>query len=166
LREDQHRLWEEVRELRRDFRRLEEHIDGLRRGTKSIADAIGTTLNYYTATFVEDLLRRMGVHDEKINVRVNVALFYSGKFREVDIFNRDPLVVGEVTTRIESFDRANEEINKVVEDVNFVEAMFGEKVFLAILAVEVVSEELTGYIEEEAKKHNIRLVYGRSIPKL
>jgi len=166
LREDQHRLWEEVRELRRDFRRLEERIDGLRRGTKSIADAVGTTLNYYTTAFVEDLLRGMGVPDEKINVRVNVALFYSGKFREVDIFNRDPLVVGEVTTRIESFDRANEEINKVVEDMNFVEAMFGEKVFLAILAVEVVSEELTGYIEEEAKKRNIRLVYGRSIPKL
>jgi uncharacterized protein YoxC len=164
--ENQSRLWEEVRELRKDFRRLEERVDGLRRGMKSLADAVGTTLDYYTAAFVEDLLRGMGVPDEKISVRVNITLFYSGKFREVDIFNRDPLVVGEVTTRIESFDRANEEINKVVEDVNFVEAMFGEKVFLAILAVEVVSEELTGYIEEEAKKRNIRLVYGRSIPKL
>jgi hypothetical protein len=50
--------------------------------------------------------------------------------------------------------------------VNFVEAMFGEKVFLAILAVEIVSEELIGYIEGEAKKRNIRLVYGKSIPKL
>jgi predicted nuclease with TOPRIM domain len=173
LRENQNRLWEEVRELRKDFRelrrdfgRLEERVDGLRRGMKSLADAVGTTLDYYTAAFVEDLLRGMGVPDEKISVRVNITLLYSGKFREVDIFNRDPLVVGEVTTRIESFDRANEEINKVVEDVNFVEAMFGEKVFLAILAVEVVSEELTGYIEEEAKKRNIRLVYGRSIPKL
>jgi hypothetical protein len=171
--ENQSRLWEEVRELRKDFRelrrdfgRLEERVDGLRRGMKSLADAVGTTLDYYTAAFVEDLLRGMGVPDEKISVRVNITLFYSGKFREVDIFNRDPLVVGEVTTRIESFDRANEEINKVVEDVNFVEAMFGEKVFLAILAVEVVSEELIGYIEGEAKKRNIRLVYGKSIPKL
>jgi chromosome segregation ATPase len=167
LREGQNKLWEEVRGLREDFRRLERRVSRLERGMSSLAMTVGVTLDYYTAAFIEELLRDLGIPEEKIRIKVNIVLRNpEGVEREVDIFNRDPLIVGEVTTYIGSVEGVKEEVGKVLEDVRFVESMFGSKVYMAVLAVENVSEDVVKYLEDECRRYNIRLVYGREIPRL
>ncbi|MEL9998056.1 MAG: hypothetical protein QXH99_06150 [Sulfolobales archaeon] len=167
LREGQNKLWEEVRGLREDFRRLERRVSRLERGMSSLAMTVGVTLDYYTAAFIEELLRDLGIPEEKIRIKVNIVLRNpEGVEREVDIFNRDPLIVGEVTTYIGSVEGVKEEVGKVLEDVRFVESMFGSKVYMAVLAVENISEDVVKYLEDECRRYNIRLVYGREIPRL
>jgi len=167
LREGQNKLWEEVRGLREDFRRLERRVSRLERGMSSLAMTVGVTLDYYAAAFIEELLRDLGIPEEKIRIKVNIVLRNpEGVEREVDIFNRDPLIVGEVTTYIGSVEGVKEEVGKVLEDVRFVESMFGSKVYMAILAVENVSEDVVKYLEDECRRYNIRLIYGREIPRL
>jgi uncharacterized coiled-coil DUF342 family protein len=167
LREGQNKLWEEVRGLREDFRRLERRVSKLERGMSSLAMTVGVTLDYYTAAFIEELLRDLGIPEEKIRIKVNIVLRNpEGVEREVDIFNRDPLIVGEVTTYIGSVEGVKEEVGKVLEDVGFVESMFGSKVYMAVLAVENVSEDVVKYLEDECRRYNIRLIYGREIPRL
>jgi len=165
--EEVRRLWEEVRGLREDFRSLERRVRRLESGMSSLARAVGTTLDHYTATFIEELLRSLGVPEEKIDVRANIVLRNpEGVEREVDILNRDPLVVGEVTTYIDSIERVEEELSKVLDDVKFVESMFGSKVYMAVLAVENVSKEVVKYLEERCRRYNIKLIYGREISRL
>ncbi|MEM1779527.1 MAG: hypothetical protein QXU96_09240 [Ignisphaera sp.] len=171
--ENQNRLWEEVKALKKDFgvfdkhlTSLEKRIDRLEKGMGSLAKAVGTTLDHYTATFVEEILRSSGVPEDKIDVRVDVVLSFKDIEREVDIFNRDPLVVGEVTTYIGGIENAREELNKVLEDIKFVESMFNRKVFMALLAVENVSEDIAAFLEEECRRYGIRFVYGKRIEKL
>jgi len=167
LREGQNRLWEEVRGLREDFRRLERRVSRLERGMSSLAMTVGVTLDYYTAAFIEELLRDLGIPEEKIRIKVNIVLRNpEGVEREVDIFNRDPLIVGEVTTYIGSVEDVKEEVGKVLEDARFVESMFGSKVYMAVLAVENISEDVVKCLEDECRRYNIRLIYGREIPRL
>ena len=52
------------------------------------------------------------------------------------------------------------------ELVDFVESIFGSKVYMAVLAVENVSKEVVKYLEERCRKYNIKLIYGREISRL
>jgi len=47
------------------------------------------------------------------------------------------------------------------ELVDFVESIFGSKVYMAVLAIENVSKEVVKYLEERCRKYNIKLIYGR-----
>ncbi|MEM3406938.1 MAG: hypothetical protein QXY18_00725 [Nitrososphaerota archaeon] len=102
----------------------------------------------------------MNIPKEKINIRVNTTLFYKDKSHEVDIFNRDPLIVGEVTTYLENIEEAKEEIGKIIDDVKFVEEMFNEKIFMSILGVANAPEEVIDFLKEECEKLKIKLFYG------
>ncbi|MEM1683474.1 MAG: hypothetical protein QXZ16_02710 [Ignisphaera sp.] len=171
--ENQNRLWEEVRDLRKDFimfdkrlTSLEKRIDRLEKGMGSLAKAVGVTLDHYTATFVEEILRSSGIPEDKIDVRVEVVLSFKDIEREVDIFNKDPLVVGEVTTYIDSIENARKELNKVLEDIKFAESIFNRRVFMAILAVENIPKDVAEFLEEECRRHGIKLIYGKEIEKL
>jgi predicted nuclease with TOPRIM domain len=134
LREGQNKLWGEVRGLREVYVRLEGRVTGLEKAVSTLARTIGVTLNDFVASFVEEMLRLSGIPEEKINVSANVRIAYGETIREVDIFNSDPIVVGQVTTYISSIEEAKNELNKLLEDVRFVEKIAGRKVFMAILA--------------------------------
>lgn len=158
--ENQNRLWEEIRELRKNYERLEIRFNGLERSLYSIGKAVGVTLDHYTAIFLEDILKNMNIQKEKINIRVNVILSYKDKLREINIFNRDPLIVGEVTTHLENIEKAKEEIEKLMNDIKFVEEMFNEKIFMAILGVAIAPKEVIDFLKEECEKFKIKLFYG------
>jgi cytochrome c556 len=166
IKEEQKKIWEEIRELRKNYINMRKDLDALKDGMRALASAVGTTLDHYTAVFIENLLREKGVPNEKINVQVDVRIYHLGRYREIDIFNLDPLVVGEVTTNIRNIEEARYEINKIIEDIKFAEEVFNRKIFLAVLAVEVVSEDLVQLIKEETEKHGILFIYGKMIPKL
>jgi hypothetical protein len=60
-----------------------------------------------------------GAPEEKIKVSVNIKLLYGEMLREIGIFNSDPLVVGQVTTYISTIEEARKELEKLLEDVEF-----------------------------------------------
>jgi predicted nuclease with TOPRIM domain len=128
LSEGQNKLWGEVRGLREVYVRLEGRVTGLEKAVSTLARTIGVTLNDFVASFVEEMLRLSGIPEEKINVSANVRIAYGETIREVDIFNSDPIVVGQVTTYISSIEEAKNELNKLLEDVRFVEKITGRKV--------------------------------------
>ena len=107
-----------------------------------------------------------GVPEEKIKVSVNIKLLYGEMLREIDIFNSDPLVVGQVTTYISTIEEARKELEKLLEDVEFVEKITGRKVFMAILAVENTPPEVSRFLEDESERHKVKYIQGRLIPKL
>jgi uncharacterized protein (UPF0335 family) len=158
--ENQNKLWEEVRELRKNYEKLESRFNGLEKSLLSIGKAVGVTLDHYTAVFLEDILKNMNIQKEKINIRVNVILSYKDKLREINIFNRDPLIVGEVTTHLENIEKAKEEIEKLIDDIKFVEEMFNEKIFMSILGVAVAPKEVIDFLKEECEKFKIKLFHG------
>jgi len=158
--ENQNKLWEEVRELRKNYEKLESRFNGLEKSLLSIGKAVGVTLDHYTAVFLEDILKNMNIQKEKINIRVNVILSYKDKLREINIFNRDPLIVGEVTTHLENIEKAKEEVKKLIDDIKFVEEMFNKKIFMAILGVAVAPKEVIDFLKEECEKFKIKLFHG------
>jgi predicted nuclease with TOPRIM domain len=166
LREGQNKLWGEVRGLREVYVRLEGRVTGLEKAVSTLARTIGVTLNDFVASFVEEMLRLSGIPEEKIRVSANVRIAYGETIREVDIFNSDPIVVGQVTTYISSIEEAKNELNKLLEDVRFVEKITGRKVFMAILAIENTPEEVAKFLETECEKLNVKFISGRLIPKI
>ncbi|MBO3831882.1 MAG: hypothetical protein FGF51_00640, partial [Candidatus Brockarchaeota archaeon] len=82
---------------------------------------------------------------------------------EINIFNEDPLVVGEVTTYVESEEKAIDEIGKVVKRINLVQKVFGRKVEYAFLAVGNVSKDALEKLEKEAERNGIKLIFRRMI---
>jgi len=180
LRESQDKLWEEVRKLWEEVRALREdqnklwestnklweEVSGLEKAVAMLARTVGVTLNDFVASFVEEMLRLSGVPEEKIKVSPSVRIVYGETVREVDIFNTDPLVVGQVTTYIPSVEEARRELGKLLEDVEFVEKITGRKVFMAILAVENAPGEVAALLESECEKHGVKFIPGRLIPRI
>jgi len=166
LREDQHKLWEEVRGLREVYVKLEGRVTGLERAVATLARTVGATLNDFVASFVEEMLRLSSVPEEKIKVSASARIVYGETVREVDLFNVDPLVVGQVTTYISSIDEAKSELDKLLEDVRFIERITGKKVFMAILAVENAPSDVVEFLEAECEKLGLKFIPGRLITKI
>jgi len=132
IEEGQKELWKGQQELWKEVR-------GLRKNFEQLGKAVGMTLEYYTAAFLEEYLSERGYEGAK--VEVGVKLKYMGKTVELDLFCEDPLLVGEVTTGVASLEDARREIDKLLERVNFVKEMYGRDVDIKILAIANVGAE-------------------------
>ncbi len=162
LREGQNKLWEGQNRLWEEVKSIRGEMKAIRAELKSFGRAVGRTLEDYTMAFVEIILEERGYSKEKIRLGRR-RIEYEKEEEEIDIFNEDPLVVGEVTTCIESEEKAIEEIGKVVKRINLVQRKFREKVEYAFLAVGNVSREVLERLKEEAKTNGIELIFGRTI---
>ncbi len=161
--ENQNKLWLEVKALRENHERLEKVVKGLVNSVRALGSAVGTTLDHYTAAFIEDQLVIMGVPREKVKVKVNRTIRYREKEREIDVFNKDPLVVGEVTTSLKTLREAKTELEKLLKDIGFLEEIYGVKVFMGFLAVASAPKEVLNFLKKEAERRNIKLIYGRAL---
>lgn len=155
LREGQNRLWEEVKSIRGEMKDLRAEV-------KSFGRAVGRTLEDYTMAFVEIILEEKGYAKERIKLGKG-RIVHEGEEVEINIFNEDPLVIGEVTTFVESEEKAVSEISKIVKRINLAQRKFGRKVEYALLAVGNVSKNVLVKLEEEAKRNGIDLIIGRII---
>jgi len=153
--EGQNKLWEEVKSIRAEMK-------GIRAELKSFGRAVGRTLEDYTIAFVEIILEERGYPREKIKLGRRKIAHEEGE-EEINIFNEDPLVVGEVTTYIESEEKAMDEVGKVVRRADLAQRRFGRKVEYAFLAVGNVPKDVLEKLREEARRNNIELVFGRAI---
>ncbi|MEM3570039.1 MAG: hypothetical protein QXU11_02245 [Thermoproteota archaeon] len=155
LREGQNKLWEEVRNIRNEMR-------GIRAEVKSFGRAVGRTLEDYTMAFMEIILEERGCPKEKIRLGRR-KITHEKEEEEINIFNEDPLVVGEVTTYVESEEKAIDEIKKVTKRIDLVQRAFGRKVKYAFLAAGNVSKDALEKLKEEAERNGIELIFGRTI---
>ena len=166
LREGQNRLWEEVRALREDHNRLWRSFRSFLRDFRELGRAVGMTLDHYTASLLAAYLEEKGYPAEKVDIQVNVKFMVDGRTIEVDIFNRDPLIIGEVTTYIRSGEEARKEIEKLTEKRQEIEKIHGRKAEITILAAANVEKEALKTLEEIAGEKGITLIVGREVKTL
>jgi len=119
-RKEQNKLWVEVRRLRSNVR--------------SLGKAVSRTLEYYTSAFIEMILEERGYPKEKINIRKE-TLVYGEERLETNIFNEDPLAIGEVTTYTENREKAPEEVKRVLDHIKAAEKTYKKKATISILSV-------------------------------
>ncbi|MEM2941722.1 MAG: hypothetical protein QW304_09285 [Thermoproteota archaeon] len=157
LREGQNKIWEEVRELRRVYHRLESRVS---KGFAELGSALGVTYEMHANAYVQVLLEELGYPDARVS---RGWALKDGEVLEVDVFCDEPLVVGEVTTKLRDEKEMNKEITKLLDRVEAVSSKYGRKPFLTILSVGVAPEYLVERLRDEAEKHGIKLILGREI---
>jgi uncharacterized protein YoxC len=162
--EGQNRLWEEVKALREgqeklwaSHRRLENYM---RSAFGELRTALGVTYEMHAAAYLTMMLYEMGY--EKAEV-VSKSFVEDGEIVEVDLFNEEPLVVGEVTLAVKDVGDAEREVEKVMRRVGLVERVFGRRVFMAILSVANLYPEAADTLKSFAARNGIRLILGREI---
>ncbi|MEM2334564.1 MAG: hypothetical protein QXZ62_08410 [Candidatus Caldarchaeum sp.] len=171
LEEWQNRLWEEVRDLRYAFNRLEGRVDRLEgrvdrlekrvsKGFAELGSALGVTYEMHANAYIQVLLEELGYPDARVG---GGYVLKDGEVLEIDMFCEDPLVVGEVTSRLRDEEEMNREIAKLLERVEAVSSKYGKKPFMVVLSVGVVPENLVQKLRTDAEKHGIKLILGREI---
>jgi uncharacterized protein YoxC len=162
--EGQNRLWEEVKALREgqeklwaSHRRLENYM---RSAFGELRTALGVTYEMHAAAYLTMMLYEMGY--EKAEV-VSKSFVEDGEMVEVDLFNEEPLVVGEVTLAVKDVGDAEREVEKVMRRVGLVERVFGRRVFMAVLSVANLYPEAADTLKSLAARNGIRLILGREI---
>ncbi len=162
--EGQSKLWEEVKALREgqeklwaSHRRLENYM---RSAFAELRTALGATYEMHAAAYLTMMLYEMGY--EKAEV-VGKSFVEDGEIVEVDLFNEEPLVVGEVTLAVKDVGDAEREVGKVMRRVGLVERIFGRRVFMAVLSVANLYPEAADTLKSLAAKNGIRLILGREI---
>ena len=159
--ENVERLWEEVRELRKGQERLWKEVKGLRLNFRQLGRAVGMTLEFYTAAFLEGWLEERGYPGADVRVGVKVA--YKGRLVEFVLLCEEPLVVGEVTTYLGSAEEAEREVEELLERVKVAQEVYERGVELAVIAVANLEREAAEALEKLAEEHRIIVVTGREV---
>jgi hypothetical protein len=159
-REDKEKFRENQNKRDREENKLRKEIEYLSAEIKNLAKALGVTYEDYATSFVKIMLEDKGYQREKINVRKTIVV-HDNKIVEINIFNEDPLVVGEVTTYLDNVEEARREVNKVIEDEKVAEEKFKGKVEYKVLAVANAPLNVIEELKKLTKENNIIFIFGR-----
>ncbi|RLG71668.1 MAG: hypothetical protein DRO11_03995, partial [Methanobacteriota archaeon] len=160
LRLGQEKLWEEVKQLRLGQEKLWEEVKGLRLNFRQLGKTVGMTLEHYTAAALEEILTERGYPEEKLGVQVGVKIKHGEKLLELDLFNEDPFLVGEVTTYIGSPGEAEREVEKLLERARLLEEIFERRVEIKVMAVVNLERKVSEVLRKLSDKHGILLIAG------
>ncbi|MEM1943912.1 MAG: hypothetical protein QXE52_07525, partial [Candidatus Caldarchaeum sp.] len=155
--EGQRRLWEEVRDLRRAYERLDRRVS---RGFAELGSALGVTYEMHANAYVQVLLEELGYPEARVG---RGYVLKNGEVLEIDMFCEEPLVVGEVTSRLRDEEEMNKEIAKLLERAEAVSSKHRKKPFMVVLSVGVAPENLVEKLRTETEKHGIKLILGREM---
>jgi len=155
LREEQNKLWEEVRTLKEGQERLWKYMKA---GFAELRATLGATFEDYARAFLEVMLEEMGYPGARV---IRGYLLRGGEVVEVDMLCENPLVVGEATSRIQSIEEAEREVEKLTERIRLAEEKYGRKPVLAVLAVGSAPPEVLDRLKLLAEKNGFKLVVGR-----
>jgi hypothetical protein len=160
--ENQNKLWEEVKGLRGEQVKIWREIKGLKAEVSSFGRAVGRTLEDYTSAFIEVFLEEKGYSREDLKVG-KAAFIYDGEIIEIDVFNEKPLIVGEVTTYLRDEKEAEKEFEKLLKHIEIAQKKFDRKAEFKFLSVGNAPEKAIEFLKENAKKHEVKLIYGKEI---
>ncbi|MGB9760613.1 MAG: hypothetical protein ACP5KW_10005 [Thermoproteota archaeon] len=153
---------ENQNEREEEENKLQKEVEYLKAEIENLAKALGVTYEDYATSLVRIMLEDKGYQREKINVR-KTMIVHNNKIVEVDIFNEDPLVVGDVTTYLGTVEQAREEIHKILYDEEVVERKFKRKVEYKVLAVANAPSNVLEELRKLTKESNITFIFGREV---
>ncbi|MEM1948221.1 MAG: hypothetical protein QXG52_09080 [Candidatus Caldarchaeum sp.] len=87
----------------------------------------------------------------------------NGDVLEINMFCEEPLVVGEVTTKLEDEEKADREIVRLLERVEAVSTKYRKKPFMVVVWVGVAPENIVKKLRTEIERHGIKLILGREV---
>ena len=160
----QEKLWREVRELRKGQEKLWREVGRLSFGFRQLGRAVGVTLEHYAAAFLERMLVERG-YPEELKIDVDVKIKYDDKLMELDLFCRDPLLVGEVTTFLSSSDEAERKVEKLLRRSREVEKLLGKGVEYRVLAVANLTSEASKALRKMSERYGILIIVGREMER-
>ena len=166
LSESQTKLWEEVRELRRGQNRLWDEVARLRKSFRQLGRSVGMSLEHFVAAFLDLYLTERGYPEEMLDIEVGAKIKYKGETVKIDILNKDPLVVGEVTTYLGSAEDVEKEVDKLLKRVKVVQEFYEKKVDFIVLAVVNLEAEAAEPLKKLTKKHGILVITGKEIESM
>ena len=162
LREGQEKLWEGQEKLWKGQEKLWREVGRLSFGFRQLGRAVGVTLEHYAAAFLERMLVEGG-YPEELKIEVDVKIKYDDKLMELDLFCRDPLLVGEVTTFLGSSDEAEREVEKLLRRSREVEKLLGKGVEYRVLAVANLTSEASKALRKMSERYGILIIVGREM---
>ncbi|MEM4281773.1 MAG: hypothetical protein QXK38_06275, partial [Candidatus Caldarchaeum sp.] len=162
--EGQNKLWEEVRSLREGLNKLWESHTRLekyvRTGFEGLRKALHVTFEDYSRSFVQLLLEEIGYGWREVDRKILVS---EGRPVEIDIFCEEPLVVGEATSFLGSWEEAERELAGLEERVRLVSTLYGKRPELVLLCVGRAAEEVVYRLKNILVAQGVRLVLGAEI---
>ena len=157
LKEGQGRLWDSYVNLSGRVDRLEKYV---RSGFEGLRRALRYTFEDFASGFVKILLEDMGYPGARVEKGYIVR---EGRVTEVDILCEDPLVVGEVTLKVETPEEAEAEVAKLLERAEAAKQAYGREPLLKILCVARAEPAAAQTLKERAAAHGIKLAMGEEI---
>jgi len=159
--EENTRRWEENerrwQENDKRWERAFEEFRWIRSALTQIQEALGVSLEFYTAQWIREWLAAKGF---TCNPIVHAALLIDG-IKEVDVFCPDPLVVAEVKSAVPTVDEADRALEQLRRAVEAAEKFARTRIYAAVLAVETAPEEVARYLQAKAGEAGYLLVLGR-----
>ena len=157
LREDFNKMLEEIRKLWVVHRELRTEVERLRSdilvGFDSVRRFAGLTFEEFVREMLSGRLQLMGVLTRGVKLR---KVIIDGE--EINLFNDDPLIVGEVTSYTDSVD----EVDKLIRKARIAEKKYGRKASLYLIIL-TAPKDVAKEIKRRAAEENIELIIGREV---
>ena len=147
-----------IRSLKEKIGGLEYKVSGLTSALIGIRHALGVSLEEFAKEFLKGLLEARGVPKDKLRLERKI-LKIDGEEIEINIFNEDPLIIGEVTSIIEDI----KEVDKVIERIRAVEKVYGNKPEYTFLIAPTIWNKVFKEVTRKIEENNIELIYGRVV---
>ncbi|MEM0482559.1 MAG: hypothetical protein QXM16_06725 [Nitrososphaerota archaeon] len=162
--EGQNKLWEEVKSLREGLNKLwESHMrleKYVRTGFEGLRKALHITFEDYSRSFTQLLLEELGYGWREVDRKILVS---EGRPVEIDIFCEEPLVMGEATSILGSWEDAEKELAGLEERVRLVSTLYGKSPELMLFCVGRAAEEVVPRLRKVLDAKGVRLVLGSEI---
>ncbi|MEM2848858.1 MAG: hypothetical protein QXI36_01110 [Candidatus Bathyarchaeia archaeon] len=152
LREGQNRLWENQNKLWKSQERMRDEFRSWTiQGFGELAKFAGVSFEEFVRSFLTKHLREMGLIPADGELKKTVI---DGE--EINIFFENPLIIGEVTSSVESI----KELEKLLKRAELAREKYGREPVKYLIAL-TASASIADEIKERAKINNVELILGK-----
>ena len=161
--ENNKRFEDNRREVKKEFKRLDRRIDNvenaLKQGFKELAIGYGGTFEGFNKTILRKILESRGIPVKALNV---TPLHFEDPYKtihpdsidvEINIFNEEPAIVGEVTSSLTTLKK----FELFVRKIQFLEEKFQKK-FKRFFITLYVDEPIQGIIKQLAIQNAVEVI--------
>ncbi|MEM3545562.1 MAG: hypothetical protein QXU47_06295 [Candidatus Bathyarchaeia archaeon] len=152
LREGQNRLWENQNRLWKSQERMRDEFRSWTiQGFGELAKFAGVSFKEFVRSFLTKHLREMGLIPADGELK---KIVIDGE--EINIFFENPLIIGEVTSSVESI----EELEKLLKRAELAREKYGREPMKYLIAL-TASASIADEIKVRAKINNVELILGK-----